>query len=144
MFKVSRRADYATRVLLVLASQPQGSLLSAAELSAQTDVPQAFIHKIVQDLARAGYVRTTAGIDGGASLSRRADSITLLDVFEAVEGPLCMNVCLIGPGACPRDETCPVHPVWVRVQEVVRRELAAETLSALAAKGQRLKAISAS
>jgi DNA-binding IscR family transcriptional regulator len=55
-----------------------------------------------------------------------------------------MNVCLIGPGACPRDETCPVHPVWVRVQEVVRRELAAETLSALAAEGQRLKAITAS
>ena len=139
MFKVSRRADYATRVLLTLAAAPPEAMLSAAELSAQTDVPQPFLHKVVQDLARAGFVRTIAGADGGATLLRPAGSITLLDIFQAIEGPLCINVCLIRPGACPRDETCPVHPVWARVQGVIHRELAAQTLAGLAAEGQRLQ-----
>jgi Rrf2 family protein len=116
MFKVSRRADYATRVLLTLASGPPKAILSAAELSAQTDVPQPFLHKVVQDLARTGFVRTIAGAEGGATLLCPAGSITLLDIFQAIEGPLCINVCLNVPGACPRDDTCPAHRVWARVQ----------------------------
>ena len=139
MFKVSRRSDYATRVVLTLAAEAPEAMLSAAELSARTDVPLAFLHKVVQDLARAGFVRTTAGADGGATLLRPASSITLLDIFQAIEGPLCINVCLIRPGACPRDDTCPVHPVWARVQGVIRRELAAQTLASLAGEGSRLE-----
>lgn len=141
MFKVSRRADYATRTLLALASAPSGAALSAAELSAQTDVPQAFMHKVMQDLSRAGFIRTTAGPGGGAALLRPPDSITLLDIFEAIEGPLCLNVCLIGPGACQRDQICPAHPVWARVQETVRRELAGEVLAKLAVDGRRRQTI---
>jgi Rrf2 family protein len=132
MFKVSRRADYATRVLVSLAAEPHGTTLSAAELSARTDVPQPFIHKVAQDLARAGLIRTTAGTSGGAALLRSADSITLLDVIEAIEGPLCLNVCLVGPGACPRDATCLVHPAWVHIQSALNRELAAYSIGELA------------
>ncbi len=139
MFKVSRRADYATRILLTLAAAPPGQAVSAAELSRQTDVPQTYLHKLVQDLARAGLVRTVAGQGGGAILVRPAETLSLLDIFEAMEGPLTVNVCLFGPGACPRDSTCPVHPVWVQVQEQVRQILDSTRLSALVAEGQNLK-----
>jgi Rrf2 family protein len=133
MFRLSRRADYAVRMLLTLAAAPPGATLPAAELSAQTAVPVSLAHKITQDLARAGLVRSTPGPAGGAELARPAEAISLLDILEAMEGPLCLNLCLMGPGTCPRDGTCPAHTAWAHIQNVLRQELAAQSLARLAA-----------
>ena len=130
--RLTRHGDYAVRVVVDLASQPAGAIVPRARIQERQDVPAAYLAKIVQGLARGGLVRTHPGARGGVSLARPASSISLLHVIEAAEGPLALNRCVAGAGACPRDRLCPVHPVWLRLQALVASELAAVTASALA------------
>ena len=130
--RLTRQGDYAVRVMLDLASQPAGVPIRQAQIQVRQDVPAAYLTKIVQALARADLVRTLPGAHGGVTLSAPAEAITLLQVIEAVEGPMRLNRCVEAPGACPRDRFCPVHPVWVRLQSLVTRELAGVTIGALA------------
>jgi Rrf2 family protein len=129
VFKINRRTDYAIRIMLSLANS-EGQL-KASELHVETGVPVAFIHKIVQELARSGLVWTTAGPEGGAALACPPATITLLKIFETMEGPLRLNLCLLGPDRCDRMENCPVHPIWERLQAMIRQELDNTTLDGL-------------
>lgn len=133
--RLTRQGDYAVRVMVDLAAHDRGTPVPRARIQARQDIPGPYLAKVVQALARAGLVRTRPGARGGVSLGLPASLVTLLQVIEAVEGPIQLNRCVTGPGACPRDEVCPVHPVWLRVQALLRRELDAVTLAALAAPG---------
>jgi Rrf2 family protein len=130
--RLTRHADYAVRVMIELASHPAGAVVPRSRISERQDVPAAYLAKIVQSLARAGLVRTRPGAGGGISLGVPPEAVTLRGVIEAVEGPILLNRCVAAPGACPRDRFCPVHPVWLRVQALVTRELDAVTIAALA------------
>jgi len=129
--RLTRQGDYAVRVMLDLASQAPHVPIRRAEVQARQDVPTAYLAKIIQALARAGLVRTRPGAHGGVTLNAPAEAVTLLQVIEAVEGPIRLNRCVEAPGACPRDRFCPVHPVWMRLQTLLTRELSV-TIAALA------------
>ena len=130
--RLTRQGDYAVRVVVDLASRPSGAVVPRSSIQERQDVPAAYLAKIVQALARAGLVRTHPGAHGGVALGRPADDITLKDVIEAVEGPIHLNRCVAHPGACQRDRFCTVHPVWLRLQALVTRELEAVTIASLA------------
>lgn len=130
--QLTLRGDYAVRVMVDLAGRPAGASVRTAELGRRTGVPRAYLRKVVQDLARAGLIRTRRGMAGGVSLLAEPRGLTLRRVIEAVEGPIYLNRCLIRRGLCPRDRTCPVHPVWARVQGVLLRELDAVSIGELA------------
>lgn len=130
--RLTRQGDYAVRVVVDLASHPAGAIVPRSHIQERQDIPSAYLAKIVQALARAGLVRTHPGARGGVSLGRAPDGITLKSVIEAVEGPIHLNRCMASPGACPRDHFCTVHPVWLRLQAMVTRELDAVTVAALA------------
>jgi len=130
--RLTRQGDYAVRVVVDLASRPPGAVVPRSLIRERQNLPAAYLAKIVQALARAGLVRTHPGARGGVALARRADDITLKDVIEAVEGPLQLNRCVAHRGACPRDRFCTVHPVWLRLQALVTRELEAVTIASLA------------
>lgn len=121
--QLTLKGDYAVRVIADLATRPAGTTVRTEELQRSTDVPPAYLGKVIQDLARAGLIRTQRGARGGVTLAEDPRTITLRRVIEAVEGPICFNRCLVRPGACPRDSFCPVHPVWIRIQETMIREL---------------------
>lgn len=131
--RLTRHADYAVRVMIDLASHPEDAVIPRSRIQARQDVPVASLAKIIQALARAGLVRTRAGARGGVSLGVAPDAVTLRRVIEAVEGPIHLNRCVIRPGVCPRDRFCAVHPVWLRLQKLLTRELDAVTIAALAA-----------
>jgi Rrf2 family protein len=131
--QLTLKGDYAVRVVVDLAGQPAGATVRTQDLGRRTGVPQAYLSKIVQVLAQAGLVRTRRGALGGISLLAEPRAITLKQVIEAVEGPIYLNRCLLGPGTCPRDSFCPVHPVWGRIQALVSRELESVRIQDLAA-----------
>lgn len=141
MFQVSRRADYAMRIMVALGQREEGASLTAREISRHTAVPKAFLHKITTDLVKASLVRTSSGTTGGLALARPAASITVLHIVEAVEGPICVNVCLVRPRECPRDLICPAHSMWGRVQAQIIAELQATTVAHLAAEAHLLKQV---
>ena len=130
--RLTRQGDYAVRVMQDLAAQAPDVPIRRAQIQARQGVPAAYLAKIIQALARAGLVRTLPGAHGGVTLSSSAESVTLLQVIEAVEGSIHLNRCVEAPGACPRDGFCPVHPDWMRLQALLTRELGGITLASLA------------
>jgi len=132
MLQLTRDGEYAVRAVLFLASQPLGKISLISEISKVQDVPKSYLAKIMQHLVKVGLVNSRRGAKGGFFLARPADRITLRQTIEAVEGPIYLNVCLIRKGECPRDEICPVHPVWREAQEKLFSVLESKTMAQLA------------
>jgi len=132
VLRISRRTDYAVRVLLSLAiHQGEGPRL-VQDIVDEMLIPLPFVKRIVADLVRAGLVQSRRGSKGGLWLRRPADEITLLDVVEASDEPLEISQCIDDPDFCPLSETCPVRKRWARLRALIRRELRSVTIAQLA------------
>lgn len=131
MMGLTRKGEYAIRGMIYLARQEPGKLILVNEIAETVDVPQSFLAKIFQGLTRLGLVRSSRGAGGGFALARPAAEISLREVIEAVEGPICSNRCVIDDGFCDRSGNCTVHPVWHRVQDQVRSILDGVSLAEL-------------
>jgi len=117
--QLTRAADYAVRVMIHLASQPEAAFVSKTLLAKAADAPESFLAKILQSLARAGLIQVRRGVVGGFSLRPRGAQASLLDVVEAIDGPIALNICLTSGFACQRETTCPAHQVWLRAQSAM-------------------------
>ena len=134
MMELTRKGDYAIRGIVYLAGKPHNQISLLSEIATAVDVPQTFLAKIFQQFSKTGIVKSFRGTGGGFLLAGPPESITLLQVVEAVEGPIMPNRCVLKHGECERDESCTVHPVWLQVQQQVRDLLAGITLKDLASK----------
>jgi len=134
MMELTRKGDYAIRGIVYLASQPPNKISLLSEIAAAVDVPQTFLAKIFQQFSKTGIVKSFRGTGGGFLLASPPEEITLLQVVEAVEGPILPNRCVLKAGECERDVSCTVHPVWHQVQQKVRGILSNITLKDLATK----------
>jgi len=132
---ISRETDYAARVILHLALQPTGSRSTARQIAELRIIPRALVRRIVTRLATAGLITTARGGDGGITLARPPTEITLLEVVEALEGPVALNICTVEPNICPLMPACTVHEAWVDIRDTLRANLARITFAALAQKG---------
>jgi len=126
--QLSRHADYALRIVLDLAP---GSSSRIADIARRRRAPSAFLAKIARDLIRAGLLRSFRGRKGGVALARPASRITVLQVIEAVDGPLALNRCVPSGAGCPLSRSCPAHPLWMKLQKIVADELKAVTIESL-------------
>lgn len=114
--QLTRAADYAIRVMIHLAAFAPGTRASRAELAAASECPEQFLSKVLQSLTRAGLVVSHRGNTGGFELAPAHRGATLLEIVEAVEGPIHLNVCLNADGECSRQEWCPAYGIWNEAQ----------------------------
>ena len=120
--KITRQADYAVRVVAYLASQPQGRIVTSDEVSREKLVPKSFTAKIFQRLCKACITESKRGIRGGFVLGRKLRDISILDVVEAIDGPITVNYCVVDEDHCPLSDHCAIHPIWVDIHsEIIRR-----------------------
>lgn len=98
-------------------------LCSRRVIASEMDIPDQFLGKIAQQLSRAGLIEIVQGAKGGFRLNRSPEQISLLDVIEAVVGPVFLNDCVLRPRSCHRSPYCTVHATWKRVCENLRNEL---------------------
>ena len=117
VLRISRKIDYGLRAMIYLASVAPGSVVPFREIARQMDVPEDFLAKILKTLVDAGLVRSTRGPHGGYALARGPSEVSFLDVIEAVEGPVALNVCLDGEVACGHTSACTMVEVWRQGQE---------------------------
>ena len=117
--QLTREGDYGIRSVLYLARQPYKKISFVTEISEQYKIPRSFLAKILQKLVKAKIVRSYRGVKGGFSLARQAKDISVLDVLEAIEGKMAMNLCLSDKKKCDFSRGCPVHSVWDNVQSKV-------------------------
>jgi Rrf2 family nitric oxide-sensitive transcriptional repressor len=101
--QLTLHADYAFRVLLYLASQPDGRIVPTKEISQSYGISQHHLVRVVQTLSERGYVRVTAGRSGGVALGREANQIRLGDVLRTAETNLQIVECFD-----PKTNTCPI------------------------------------
>jgi len=129
--KVTLTSDHALRAMIHLACLPEDQVALRTEIAAMLDIPASFMAKILSRLSRARLLRSARGVHGGFRLARPAAEITMLDIVEAIEGPLRLTACAPDPAGCPRSAECPATDVWLAVQTAVRDRLGAATLEGL-------------
>lgn len=139
MLEISRRADYAVRAMMALGELPPGDRVRVKDVAREMGVPEPFLHKIATDLVDAGLIDTQSGPRGGLKLTREARKINLCQIMEAIEGAICINICLQQPEACSRVAICPMHDVWRSVQESMREQLAKISLAQLVKEAEELR-----
>ncbi len=130
--EITQQADYAVRAILDLAMCPAGERTSCQEIARRQSIPVAFLTKICARLAAEGLVQSQRGVNGGVWLARPAQEITLLQVVEAIDGPITFNRCNRRPSECARSRTCSVHSVWAELCRDFRARLAAYNFAAMA------------
>lgn len=116
---VTREGDYGIRSVLYLARQPYKKVSFVNEISEEYKIPRSFLAKILQKLVKGKIVRSYRGVKGGFSLAKPAREITVLEVLEAIEGKLTMNLCLGDKRKCNFSKHCPSHLLWANVQSKV-------------------------
>ena len=132
MLRVTKLTDYATVVLTVLAARP-GDVLSASELAERAGLEAPTVSKLLKPLAQVGLVEGFRGANGGYRLSRPAGEISLIEIVEAMEGPLGMTECSVHAGNCGIEDHCGVRANWRRINDVVVEALRSVTLAQMLA-----------
>lgn len=130
---ITRRTDYAIRIMLELARKQGEGPLSVRSLAEQQEVPYAFARGIQRQLVGAGLVCSTRGSKGGVTLARGASEITLLEVVTAIQGTPVCAVCTRYSDWCARMGECAVHGIWRGVDASVSEYLGRQDLASLAA-----------
>ena len=99
-------------------------------------IPPSFLAKIVSQLSIAGLLHTSRGARGGVTLARAPQEITLLEVIEAIDGPIQLNECVGDTGSCSFDDDCPLRPVWCDAQEDLVKRLRGTNFADMITNGQ--------
>jgi Rrf2 family protein len=139
--QLTRAADYAVRVMIHLAGLPPETRASRTELAEAADCPDQFLSKVLQSLTRAGLIVSHRGNTGGFVLPAAQRNASVLEIVEAIEGPIRLNMCLISEAACERSTWCPAHSVWAEAQAAMTSVLRKATISSLAAQIRRPVAV---
>jgi len=130
--QLTRAADYAVRAMIYLATLPPGNRALLPALSRATSAPESFLSKVMQALVRHRLASSRRGKQGGFAILPRGREASMREVIEAIDGPICLNVCLNGGKDCERKPWCPAHPVWARAQRAMLDVLMSATVSSMA------------
>jgi Rrf2 family protein len=131
--QITRQADYAVRAVHYLAHMKPGERVATAEVADRQRIPLTFLAKIVSQLSAAGVIRATRGAHGGITLARSPDHVTLLEVVEAIDGPVRLNECVTDLHACAMAPGCSVRDVWCQAQADLIDRLRQTTFGSLSA-----------
>lgn len=128
MLRVTKLTDYATVLLTVLASRA-GEVLSATELAEASGLEATTVSKVLKPLAQAGLVEGLRGVHGGYRLAHAAGDITLMQIIEALEGPLAITECSQHDSQCGIAQQCGARTNWRLINDVVADALRGMTLA---------------
>lgn len=137
--RMTVKSEYGVLALIDLACHYGEGPVSAREVASRQHIPGKFLEQLFVSLRKAGLVSARRGPHGGFVLDRAPRDITVLDVVEALEGPLRPTVCRAEEaGGCDRSGHCAAGNVWERATSAVRAVLEKTTLADLAATQTRM------
>lgn len=127
---ISKKTDYALRMISALVKNP-GSVVSVRTVAEENHIPYSFARTIQHDLVEAGIIESLRGSHGGMRLVVDPERTTLLQVVEAIQGPVCISSCDQEGGGepCPNEATCTFSPIWRGARELLADYFSSVTLS---------------
>ena len=132
MLKLTKKADYGLIALKHLAVHGPASS-SAKEIAETYGIPSPLLSKILQKLAKNGFLRSEHGTNGGYKLARDAREITALEVIRLIDGPIFLTACFTEHGYCCHTDKCIVRDPLQKVHEGILRLLANITIADMSA-----------
>jgi len=127
--QITRQADYAVRAVYYLAKLEKNERAATSRIAKEQHIPPSFLAKIISQLSIAGLLHTSRGARGGVSLARPPEEINLLEVVEAIDGPIRLNECVGDDGMCTFEENCPMRPIWCDAQQEMVQRLRSTTFA---------------
>src|SRR3984957_16598569 len=119
MLKLTKKADYGLMALKFLAEHPDSIALSAKDISDEYHIPAQLLAKTLQQLTKAGLLKSHPGMNGGYALSRAARSISAFEVILAIDGPFFITSCTKGAKACDLTPSCTIKEPLARVNDTI-------------------------
>lgn len=133
--RLTSKSEYALLAVIEITLNAQEGAVSSRAIAEKRGIPLNFLEQILHELRKVGIITSVRGPKGGFILGRPANEITVLNVVEAVDGPLVSTVCAGTPeneATCARSEVCAAASVWGRATEALRTELEGTTIDTLA------------
>jgi Rrf2 family protein len=131
-----RSTQLAMQATLLLALEPEGTVLGVREIAAALGVPATYLSKVLQELTRVRLLRTVRGPGGGVQLARSARDIYLWDIRSAIEPVGELEGCFLGLSQCSDVYHCPLHEAWAPLRAQILNLLQSKTLWEFAAKAR--------
>jgi len=131
--RLTARSEYGVLALIDLGVRYGEGPVSAREVAERQGIPLKFLEQLLAALRKAGLVQAVRGARGGFALTREPAGITVLEVVEALEGPLAPTTC-DGGQLCGRVGACAAAGVWSRATEALRDVFVTTTLDDLCTK----------
>lgn len=131
---ITRRCDYACRILRA-AYKSGDAYVSVSDIAEDESIPYAFARSIQHDLVKGGLIKTVRGARGGLALNCDPASVTMLEVLEAIQGPVSISLCAIDPEYCEKQEGCAYNKVWQGADRLLNAYFASITLEDLFEQG---------
>lgn len=127
MLRISKMTDYGVALMAHMARSP-GALHNAGQLAQAVHMPASTVSKLLKALARGELLVSYRGANGGYRLARSPSSISVLDIIDAMEGPLGITECASAGGLCAQEPICSVRGNWHWINRTVRQALSMVTL----------------
>jgi Rrf2 family protein len=131
IMKLSTRGRYGVRFMVDLASHYGKGPIFLTDVVARQNISQKYLGHLIRPLKAKGLINSQRGVKGGYVLAKPPSKITLKDVIEVVEGPLCLVDCVENAAACNRSATCIFRDVWSETSQEIAKTFASVTLSTL-------------
>lgn len=128
---LNKTSEYGIRAMMYLAQEGGDGYISAGDMGRHLDISAHFLTKIMQQLTAAGLVKSYRGPNGGLALARSASTISVRDIYVALEGDALFSECVLGLPECGNRKPCPFHDRWATARERINRMMSEQTLEDL-------------
>ncbi|HEY0791601.1 MAG TPA: Rrf2 family transcriptional regulator [Chthoniobacterales bacterium] len=133
--RISRKAEYALRALLLIAHDPPERVHQIQDISERGNIPVKFLEQILLTLRNEGLLTSKRGVGGGYSLRKRPSEMVVLEIIELLDGPINPLPCALDrslqPCGCPDMVHCPLRPLMRQARDLLRELFGSKTIQDL-------------
>jgi Rrf2 family transcriptional regulator, nitric oxide-sensitive transcriptional repressor len=113
---LNKTTTYALRILIHMATE-EHEMYTAKELFGSLNIHQRYLRRLLTDLSKSGFIKSTRGRSGGYVFAKPLDRILISEIIDAVEGFSSFNSCILGNADCRLTPVCGMHVAWAKVKE---------------------------